>query len=141
MAGEGGITVDSNGVVRTSGGARIEGIERHADGSWQWDHPVITDEDGKVNGIDMTVGENRRRHHDERSGIPTDDRKELEGRLRNPKQSEHKAFLHDPCMKRGKRWKYEAKSEASLDPNEVHDTPKFRLGSVMVERGENEAGS
>lgn len=96
---------------------------------------MFIDEDGKVDGGDMTVAENHRRVHNEMAGITEDDEKELKGRMSNPKQTQHKAFVFDRHEEdTGKRWKYEAKVGVPLDPTVVHETPKFPLGSVMVVR-------
>ncbi|MYC69013.1 MAG: hypothetical protein F4X12_22115 [Acidobacteriia bacterium] len=131
----GDIYVDSEGIVRDGGGRRIEGIEVHSGREPTLDYPIFTDEDGKVDGVDMTVAENRRRLHHEMAGITEDDEKQLKGRMSNPKQMQHKAFVLDRHEKdKGKRWKYEAKVGVPLDPTVVHDTPKFPLGSVMVVR-------
>lgn len=131
----GNIYVDSEGIVRDGGGRRIEGIEVHSRREPTLDYPMFTDEDGKVDGVDMTVAENRRRLYNEMAGITEDDEKQLKGRMSNPKQMQHKAFVFDRHEKdKGKRWKYEAKVDGPLDPTVVHDTPKFPLGSVMVVR-------
>ena len=96
---------------------------------------MFIDEDGKVDGGDMTAAENHRRVHNEMAGITEDDEKELKGRMSNPKQMQHKAFVFDGHEEdTGKRWKYEAKVGVPLDQTVVHDTRKFRLGSVMVVR-------
>ena len=134
----GNIYVDGRGVVRDcSSGHRIEGIEllekAPAGGGRvgvNLTHPVLTDEDGKVDGVDMTVAENRRRLHNEMAGITEDDEKELKGRMSNQKQ--YKAFVFYRDQKMGKKWKYEAKVGKPLDPNVVHPTAKFPLGSRMV---------
>ena len=140
----GKIYVDSEGVVRC-GGQRIEGVEVMGEVppgggkvAVNLTHPVSTDEDGKVEGVDMTVAENRRRLHNEKAGITESDKKELKGRMSN--QPQHQAFVLDRCEKQGegKRWKYGDKWDEPLDPTVVHDTPKFRLGSVMVERDGND---
>ena len=129
------IYVDSEGIVRDGGGRRIEGIEVHSGREPTLDYPMFTDEDGKVDGVDMTVAENRRRLHYEMARITEADEKELKGRMSNPKQRPHKAFVFYRHEKdKGKRWKYEAKVGEPLDPTVVHDTPKFPLGSVMVKR-------
>ena len=141
-ADAGKIVVDSEGIVRSRVGQRIEGIEVMREvppGGGMVEakltYPVLTDEDGKVDGIDMTLVENRRRLHNETAGITGEDEKELEGRMSN--QPQHEAFVFDRCKKQGggKRWKHEGKLEESLDPTRISDIPKFPLGSVMVVRG------
>ena len=139
---DGKIYIDSKGVVRC-GGRRIEGIEVIGEVppgggtvAGYLTYPVFTDEDGKVEGVDMTVAENRRRLHNERAGITESDEKELKGRMSN--QPQHKAFVLDPRKKQGggKRWKHGDKSDEPLDPTMVHDKPKFSPGTVMIVRGE-----
>lgn len=141
----GGIYVDSEGVVRGCGGQRIEGIEvregvRAGGGkvAVNLKHPVVAEEDGNVDGVDMKVIENRRRLHNERAGITETDEEELKCRLQN--QPQHKAFVFRGRKKegRGKRWEYEAKVGEPLDPTVVHESPKFPLGSVMFVRGDEE---
>lgn len=140
----GGIHVDRKGVVRLSGGQRIEGIEviggvPEGGGKVAVNrtYPVITDEDGRVDGVDMTLAENRRRLDRQRAGITENDDKELKGRVSN--QPQHRAFVFDRHEKQnGKRWKHGEKWDVPLDPTEVHDTPKFPLGSVMFIRGGKE---
>ncbi|MCY3964892.1 MAG: hypothetical protein OXG83_07635 [Acidobacteria bacterium] len=142
---DGQIHIHGNGIVRC-GGQRIEGVELMepvppggGKVSVKLTHPVVTDEDGKVGGIDMTVAENRRRHSNKLAGITEDDEKQLKGRLSNPKQKQHKAFIFDRHEERkGKRWKYEAKVGELPDPTQTHESPKFPLGSVMFVRGEEE---
>ena len=97
-------------------------------------HPVITNEDGKVDGVDMAVAENRRQHHKKLAGMTENDENELECRLRN--QPQYTAFLFRGRKKEGggKRWEYEAKVGEPLDPTQTHDSPKFPLGSVMFVR-------
>ena len=85
----------------------------------------------------MTVVENRRRLHNEMAGITEDDEKQLKGRMSNPKQMQHKAFVFDRHEKdKGKRWKYEAKVGVPLDPTVVHDIPQVpsRLGDGRARR-------
>ena len=132
--------VDSEGIIRYDG-KRVEGIELKGEVppaggkvATNLTYPVLTDEDGKVEGVDMTVAENRTRLHNEGSGITESDEKELKGRMAN--QPQHKAFVHDRRMKEGggKRWKYEAKVDVPLDPTVVHDTPKFLPGTVLKTR-------
>lgn len=139
----GRIYLDSEGVVRGPSGQRIEGIEvlkpvppGGGKVPAKLTHPVITDEDGKVDGVDMTVAENRRQHHNKLAGITESDEKELECRLRN--QPQYKAFLFRGRKKEGggKRWEYEAKVGEPLDPTQTHSSPKFPLGAVMVVREE-----
>ena len=74
----GKIYVDSEGVVRGCGGLRIEGTEVHPGREARLDYPMFTDEDGKVDGVDMTVAENRRRLCNERAGITENDEKGTE---------------------------------------------------------------
>lgn len=133
------IYVDSEGVVRDGGGQRIEGIEVIGEvppGGGKVTvnlmHPVVTDEDGQVDGVDMTVAENRRRLHNARAGITETDERELEGRLRTQPKL---VFDRGEEQGDGKRWKHEGKWPEPLDPTVVHETPKFPLGSVMVVRG------
>ena len=130
----GKIYVASEGIVRDGGGRRIEGIEVHSGREPTLDYPMFTDEDGKVDGVDMTVAENRRRLHNEMAGITENDETELKNRMAN--QPQHNAFVFRGRKKegKGKRWEYEAKVGVPLDPTVVHDTPKFPLGSVMVVR-------
>ena len=139
-----GICIKGNGIVRY-GGHRIEGIEPlepvppgGGKIAVKWTHPVTTDEDGKVEGVDMTVAENRRQHHNKLAGITKNDEKELKNRL--VKQPQHKAFLFRGRKMEGggKRWEYEAKMVEPLDPTQTHDSPKFPLGSVMFVRGEED---
>lgn len=141
----GGVYVDSEGVVRGPGGQRIEGIELleepPAGGgrvAYNLTYPVSTDEDGKVEGVDMTVAENRRQHHNKLAGITKNDEEELKNRLAN--QPEHRAFVFRGRKKEGggKRWEYEAKVGEPLDPTQTHDTPQFPLGSVLFVRGDED---
>ena len=134
----GRIYVDSEGVVRGPSGQRIEGIELMGNGEMNLTHPVITDEDGKVDGVDMTVAENRRQHHNKLAGITKTDEEELKNRLAN--QPQYKAFLFRGRKKEGggKRWESEAKVGEPLDPTQTHDSPKFPLGSVLFVRGEED---
>ena len=109
-----------------------------ANGEMNLTHPVFTDEDGKVDGVDMTVAENRRQHHNKLAGITEDDQKELRNRLVN--QPEHQAFLFRGRKKEGggKRWEHEAKVREPLDPTQTHDSPEFPLGSVLFVRGDED---
>lgn len=141
---DGQIHIDSNGIVRC-GGHRIEGIDLlepvppgGGEIAVKLTHPVTTDEDGKVEGVDMTVVENRRQHHNKLAGITKNDEEELKNRLVN--QPQHKEFLFRGRKKEGggKRWEYEAKVGKPLDPTQTHDSQKFPLGSVMVVRGEKD---
>ena len=142
MTSGGKIFVDNEGVVRCCGGRRVEGVELvgevpecGGEVKVRLEYPVLTDEGGKVDGVDMTVAENRKRLHNEKAGITESDEKELKGRMSN--QQQHSAFALDRGKKEGggKRWKHGGKWEEPLDPTVVHDTPKFPLGSVMVDRG------
>lgn len=136
-----GITVDSTGILRC-GGQRIEGIELMEEPppggglvKAKLTYPIVTDDEGKIDGIDMTLVENRKRLHNESTGIANEDEKELEGRMSN--QPQHKVFLFDQHKKQGKRWKHQGKVRVPLDPNRTSDSPEFPPGSVLSRRSES----